>query len=186
MCISYKKGAVAPFLYGLVSVGISAALTVRKQKGEHMVNLFVDIPEEIIENTLQTIKRNLDKVNLYGGHTLRRHADIQVAVLKDRLTSEDIEYATSYWDVEVAVAATQSIMRKFYDEEIRYWLTDSYCDVLSLKGKFKHSIGYGFQKGDEQLEEDIRRACLVLVKDRNTDWGFRILTSYPVTYYFRV
>lgn len=150
-----------------------------------MVNLFDDIPDAVIENTLQTIKKNLDKVNLYGGHTLRRHADIQVAVLKDRLTREDIQYATSYWDVEVAVSVTQSIMRRFYDEEIKYWLINSYCDVLSLKGKFKKSIGYGFQKGEEQLEEDIRRACLVLVKDRNTDWGFRILTSYPVTYSFK-
>lgn len=151
-----------------------------------MVNLFADIPEETIENTLQTIKKNLNKVNLYGGHTLNRHADIQVAVLKDRLTKEDILYATSYWDIDVAVAVTQSIMRKFYDSEIRYWLKSGHCDIMSLYGKFKKSIGYGFQKGGEQLEEDIRKACLVLVKDRNTDWGFRILTSYPVTYFIKI
>lgn len=145
-----------------------------------MVNLFADIPDEIIENTLQTIERNLDKVNLYGGHTLRRHADIQVAVLKERLTREDIRYATSYWDMEVAVAVTQSIMRRFYGSQIKYWLLGCHCDVLSLFGQFRRSVGYGFQKGGETLEENLRKACLVLVKDTDTDWGFRILTSYPV------
>ena len=143
-----------------------------------MVNLFADIPEETIENTLQTIKRNLDKVNLYGGHTLRRHTDIQVAVLKDRLTREDIQYATSYWDMEIAIAVTQSMMRRYYDSEISSWLVSSHRDILSLVSCFNKSIGYGYKKGKEELEENLRKACLVLVKDWNTDWGFRILTSY--------
>lgn len=143
-----------------------------------MMNLFADIPEETIQSTLEMIKKNLDKVNLYGGHTLRRHTDIQVAVLKDRLTKEDIRYATSYWDMEIAIAVTQSMMRRYYDSYISGWLVCSHTDYLSLVGRFNKSIGYGFQKGKMQLEENLRKACLVLVKDRNTDWGFRILTSY--------
>ena len=55
-----------------------------------MVDLFADVPEETVENTLQTIRRNLGRVGLYGGHTLRRHTDIQVLALKTRLTKEDI------------------------------------------------------------------------------------------------
>lgn len=61
-----------------------------------MVDLFADIPRETVESTLQTIRENLDQVGLYGGHTLRRHADIQLLALKTRLTKEDIRYATSY------------------------------------------------------------------------------------------
>ncbi len=61
-----------------------------------MVDLFADVPEEITQNTLQTIRRNLDQVGLYGGHTLRKHTDIQILALKSRLTKEDIRYATSY------------------------------------------------------------------------------------------
>lgn len=143
-----------------------------------MIDLFADIPKETIENTLQTIKRNLDKVDLYGGHTLCRHADIQVAVLKDRLTREDIKFATSYWDVEVAIAAAQSMMRRYYDSEIKYWLVSNHWDKLTLQAKFKKSLGYGFRKGQERLEENLRKACLVLLKDSHADWGFRIVTSY--------
>lgn len=143
-----------------------------------MIDLFADIPKETIENTLQTIKRNLDKVDLYGGHALCRHADIQVAVLKDRLTREDIKFATSYWDVEVAIAVAQSMMHRYYDSEIKYWLVSNHWDKLTLQAKFKKSLGYGFRKGQERLEENLRKACLVLLKDSHADWGFRIVTSY--------
>lgn len=97
-----------------------------------MVDLFADIPEEIIESTLLTIRENLDKVELYGGHTLRKHTDVQVQALKFRLTKEDIRYATSFWDMEVAVAVAQEIMRMFFDEEIAFWLRSSYSDCLPL------------------------------------------------------
>lgn len=145
-----------------------------------MVDLFADIPETTIESTLQMIKKNLDKVKLYGGHTLRRHTDIQVLALKNRLTQEDIRYATSFWDMEVALAVAQGIMRMFYDDEIAYWLKGKYCDILPMIARFPKTVGYGFKKGEEVLEEDLRKACLVLVKDPSADWGFRILTSYPM------
>lgn len=145
-----------------------------------MVDLFADIPEETVENTLQTIRKNLGRVGLYGGHTLRRHSDIQLLVLKARLTKEDILYATSYWDKEVADAVAKGIMQRFFDSDIIRWLRCSGCDYLSLAGHFPKTIGYGFQKGEETLEENLRKARLVLVKDRDADWGFRILTSYPM------
>jgi len=145
-----------------------------------MVDLFADVPEETVENTLQTIRRNLGRVGLYGGHTLRRHTDIQVLALKARLTKEDILYATSYWDKEVADAVVKGIMQRFFDSNIIRWLRYGGSDYISLIGHFPETVGYGFRKGEETLEENLRKARLVLVKDREADWGFRILTSYPV------
>ena len=101
-----------------------------------MVDLFADIPEEVIESTIKAIRENLDKVELYGGHTLRKHTDIQVQALKYRLTQEDIRYATSFWDMEVAVAVAQEMMRRFFDEEIAFWLRGSYSDCLPLIQRF--------------------------------------------------
>ena len=145
-----------------------------------MVDLFTDIPDDLIESTLQTIRENLDKVGLFGGHTLRRHTDIQLMVLKSRLTKEDIRYATSYWDIKVAAAVTSGLMHKFYDSEIVFWLKSSSSDCISLIGHFPQTIGYGFRNAEERLNENLRKACLVLVKDPQADWGFRILTSYPM------
>ena len=101
-------------------------------------------------------------------------------VLKSRLTKEDIRYATSYWDIKVAAAVTSGLMHKFYDSEIVFWLKSSSSDCISLIGHFPQTIGYGFRKGEERLNENLRKACLVLVKDPQADWGFRILTSYPM------
>ncbi|MCX4317996.1 MAG: hypothetical protein OSJ52_15410 [Lachnospiraceae bacterium] len=145
-----------------------------------MVDLFADVPEGITLNTLQTIRRNLDQVGLYGGHTLRKHTDIQILALKSRLTKEDIRYATSYWDVEVANAVVSGIMRQFFDSSIAAWLKYKGSDWISLIGQFPRTVGYGFRKGEEKLEENLRKACLVLIKDADADWGFRILTSYPM------
>lgn len=145
-----------------------------------MVDLFADIPEEVIKSTLQSIRRNLDKVDLYGGHTLKKHADIQVQALRYRLTKEDIRYATSFWDMEVAVAVAQEMMRMCFDKEIEYWLRSSYSDYLPLIRKFKEAVGYGFRRGEDKLQENLKKACLVLVKDADADWGFRILTGYPM------
>lgn len=145
-----------------------------------MVDLFADIPEEVIKSTLQSIRRNLDKVDLYGGHTLKKHADIQVQALRYRLTKEDIRYATSFWDMEVAVAVAQEMMRMYFDKEIEYWLRSNYSDYLPLIRKFKETVGYGFRRGEDKLQENLKKACLVLVKDADADWGFRILTGYPM------
>ena len=145
-----------------------------------MVDLFADVPEETVENTLQTIRRNLGRVGLYGGHALCRHTDIQLLALKTRLTKEDILYATSYWDKDVADAVVKGIMQRFFDSNIIRWLRYGGSDYISLIGHFPETVGYGFRKGEETLEENLRKARLVLVKDREADWGFRILTSYPV------
>ena len=71
-------------------------------------------------------------------------------------------------------------MRKFYDSDIVFWLKNSSNDYISLIGRFPQTIGYGFRKGEDRLNENLRKACLVLVKDPQADWGFRILTSYPM------
>ncbi|MFR0985254.1 MAG: RNase A-like domain-containing protein [Frisingicoccus sp.] len=145
-----------------------------------MVDLFAGIPEEVILGTLDTIRVNLYQIGLSGGHTVRKHTDIQVQILKKRLTMEDIRFATSFWDMEIAQAVVQELLQRNYDEEIAGWLRMKGRDCLPLYGRFPRSIGYGLKKGDNRLKEDLRRACLTLIKDEQADWGFRVLTSYPV------
>ena len=144
-----------------------------------MINLFQDIPEETIEATLDMIQRNLDQIGLYGGHAIRKHTDVQVLALKTRLNAEDIIYATSFWDMEVAAAVVKSLMRRYYNPVIREWLQDTTRDVISLHGIFPKSVGYGFKKGINVLNENLKKACVVLLKDSDADWGVRILTCYP-------
>lgn len=111
-----------------------------------MINLFQDIPEETIETTLDMIQRNLDQIGLYGGHTIRKHTDVQVLALKTRLNAEDIIYATSFWDMEVAAAVVKSLMRRYYNPIIREWLLDTTRDVISCMVPFQGRWGMDLKR----------------------------------------
>lgn len=145
-----------------------------------MVDLFQGIPQEIIERTLLTIRENLDKINMYDGHVVNKHANITPSVLKMRLTKEDIRYATSFRDVRIASAIVRSMMKQYYEERIQNWLLTRSDDFLCLTKTFSTAIGYGYKKGDEMLYQELTRARVVLLKDENADWGFRIITGYPL------
>lgn len=145
-----------------------------------MVDLFQGIPQEIIERTLLTIRKNLDKINMYDGHVVNKHANITPSILKMRLTKEDIRYATSFRDVRIASAIVRSMMKQYYEERIQNWLLTRSDDFLCLTKTFSTAIGYGYKKGDEMLYQELTRARVVLLKDENADWGFRIITGYPL------
>ena len=89
------------------------------ERRRKMVDLFAGIPEENIIKSLDWISQNLDKVGLEGGHTLRRHTDIQVRALQFRLKEEDVRFATSFWDAEIAAAVVLELLQKNYQAEIR-------------------------------------------------------------------
>lgn len=145
-----------------------------------MVNLFKDIPEEQIAVVLENIRRNLEKVNLHDGHTIQKHVDIQLGILKTRLTAGDIRYATSFYDFEVAAAAVQSMLKQYYEEKIATWLLSVTDDVLVLTANLNRIIGYGYRRDDDRVHEGLSRMRLILEKVETLDWGFRILTCFPI------
>lgn len=143
------------------------------------MDLFKDIPEEQIETVLRNIRNNLVQVSLYDGHVIKRHVDIQPEVLKCRLAAEEMKYATSYYDMKIAKLVTVKLMQMFYETRIKLWLLSSINDNLMLHGQYSAGVGYGFQKGDTKLYENLQQVRVVLEKEERCDWGFRILTSYP-------
>ena len=145
-----------------------------------MVDLFRDIPEEQIAVVLENIRRNLEKVNLPDGQTIQKHVDIQLGILKTRLTAGDIRYATSFYDFEIAAAAVQSLLKQYYEEKIAAWLLSVTDDVLVLTANMKGSIGYGYRRDDDRVHEGLSKMRLVLEKEETLDWGFRILTCFPI------
>lgn len=149
------------------------------EKGEYMVDLFRDIPEVVIEQTLRNIRNNLEKIDLYEGHTIRKHVDIQLEVLKTRLTMSDIKYATSFYDFSVAKKAIINLLKQSYEEQLITWLMSVGDDVLVLQNDLETKLGYGYRKRDMALCENLSKIRLVLEKSNERDWGFRIVTCFP-------
>lgn len=145
-----------------------------------MIDLFRDILDERIETVLNNIRSNLGKVNLYDGHTIKKHVDVQLGILKTRLTISDIRYATSFYDYEIAKMAVLSLLRQCFENRIADWLLCAYSDVLVLCADTGREIGYGYRREDDELHEGLRKIRLVLEKEEDRDWGFRVLTCYPV------
>ncbi len=145
-----------------------------------MVDLFRDIPADRIELVLRNIRGNLGRVGLHDGHTIRKHVDVQPGVLQTRLTFSDLRFATSFYDYRIAKMAVQSMLEQCYEEKIAAWLTGIHSDFLVLKSDTGKGIGYGYRREDEELHEGLRKIRLVLEKQPERDWGFRIFTCYPV------
>lgn len=145
-----------------------------------MIDLFRDIPEERIEIILNNIRNNLEQVNLREGHTIKRHVDIQPGVLQMRLTMRDIRYATSFYDFGVAKMAVQELLNQYFEDKIVGWLLTGHNDVLVLCADMEKAIGYGYRRQDRKLYEGLSKIRMVLEKDVECDWGFRILTCFPI------
>lgn len=154
-------------------------LALKRTERCKMVDLFRDIPEEQIEHILSNIRANLGRVDLYDGHTIKKHVDIQPGVLKTRITMSDIRYATSFYDFKIAKAAVKSLLEQCYEGKIARWLLSSYEDILVLHTDFRRAIGYGYRREDDTLHEGLSKMRLVLQKEEARDWGFRIVTCFP-------
>lgn len=109
-----------------------------------------------------------------------RHANMHPNALKMRITKEDILYATSFQDARIAGAVVPSVMQQYFEEQIQGWLLSRVNDFLGLTKTFRVPIGYGYKKGDDILYQKLTKARIVLLKDENNDWGFRVITGYPL------
>lgn len=145
-----------------------------------MTDLFADVPEEVIEKTLCNIRENLHLVAEEGAQQQEMYTDVQVYELQTRLSMEDVQFATSFLDFEVAYAVVAGLLKQCYEKRIMPWLRGMESDTLPVYGTFRKPIGYGLRAGDRELHEDLHTACLNLIKDADADWGFRVESGYPV------
>lgn len=78
------------------------------------------------------------------------------------------------------MSAVQSLLAQYYEEKIAVWLLSAVSDVLVLSADLNQSIGYGYRREDDRVHEGLSKLRLVLEKAETADWGFRILTCYPI------
>ena len=76
--------------------------------------------------------------------------------------------------------AVQELLKQCFEDKIAGWLLTGYSDVLVLRADMEKAIGYGYRRQDRELYEGLSKIRLVLEKDAECDWGFRILTCFPI------
>ena len=142
-------------------------------------NLFEGLEQSVIDNTLNNIYANLEKIakDKRNGHAFHRHADKDDDYLLNRIAQGNTA-ATSYYDVDIAIRATLAAIRKNWKSVTEFLQTNESETCLEINAS--KGIGYGYLKNVEGVFEDCHKAIIVLQKDENVPWGFYVKTSYPV------
>lgn len=112
-----------------------------------------------------------------GGHTLRRHVSQTNNELINRAIKDGVD-VTTFNNKNTAIKAVQENIRNNADD-IVYWFnnTDDYKKAFNYKHNYP--IGKGVNEKRKQVIYDLTNSRVVLVRDPNSEHGFKIITSFP-------
>ncbi|HDX9578274.1 TPA: hypothetical protein ROX88_001801 [Bacillus pseudomycoides] len=113
-----------------------------------------------------------------NGHTLERHVGKTEEQLKERLRTDNVSAASTYYDKETATKAVKDTIKQ-HEKEIEKWLKESKENRLVLNTKHNFAVGKTVLKKDMCVKDGLRNTMTVLQKDKGSQLGFKIVTSYP-------
>ena len=113
-----------------------------------------------------------------NGHTLERHVGKTEEQLKERLRTDKVSAASTYYDKETATKAVKDSLKQ-HEKEIDTWLKESKESRLVLNTKHAFPVGKAVLKKDMRVKDGLRNTVTVLQKDKGSQLGFKIITSYP-------
>lgn len=113
-----------------------------------------------------------------NGHTLERHVGKTEEQLKERLRTDKVSAASTYYDKETATKAVKDSLKQ-HEKEIHTWLKESKENRLVLNTKHAFPVGKTVLKKDMRVKDGLRNTVTVLQKDKGSELGFKIITSYP-------
>ncbi|WP_242222347.1 RNase A-like domain-containing lipoprotein [Bacillus cereus group sp. BfR-BA-01380] len=136
------------------------------------------------DNTASSIVNVSDKIldEMEGppknGHTLERHVGKTDEQLKERLRTDNVSAASTYYDKETATKAVKDGLKQ-HEKEIEKWLKESKENRLVLNTKHNFAVGKAVLKKDMRVKDGLRNTVTVLQRDKGSQLGFKIITSYP-------
>ncbi|MGG2016743.1 RNase A-like domain-containing lipoprotein [Bacillus sp. S10(2024)] len=113
-----------------------------------------------------------------NGHTLERHVGKTDEQLKERLRTDNVSAASTYYDKETATKAVKDTLKQ-HEKEINKWLKESKENRLVLNTKHDFAVGKTALKKDMRIKDGLRNTVTVLQRDKGSQLGFKIVTSYP-------
>ncbi|WP_020061262.1 RNase A-like domain-containing lipoprotein [Bacillus sp. 123MFChir2] len=113
-----------------------------------------------------------------NGHTIERHVGKTDEQLKERLRTDNVSAASTYYDKEAATKAVKDTIKQ-HEKEIEKWLKESKENRLVLNTKHNFAVGKTVLKKDMRVKDGLQNTVTVLQKDKGSQLGFKIVTSYP-------
>lgn len=134
--------------------------------------------EDIVQKIRNVGDGILDIMEKAGGHTLERHVGKSYDYLKSRSLGIKNGSATTFINKRIAIDSVKENM-KYNAEKIALWLNN---EVEEIACEFTHSysIGKGVFKHKNNPYYDLYKSKMILKKDTQCEWGFKMLTAFPV------
>ncbi|WP_141523108.1 MULTISPECIES: RNase A-like domain-containing lipoprotein [Bacillus] len=113
-----------------------------------------------------------------NGHTIEKHVGKTEEQLKERLRTDNVSAASTYYDKETATKAVKDSLKQ-HEQEIEKWLKNSKENRLVLNTKHSFPVGKAVLKKNMSVQDKLVNTVTVLAKDKSGSLGFKIITSYP-------
>ncbi|EOA3903976.1 RNase A-like domain-containing lipoprotein [Bacillus cytotoxicus] len=113
-----------------------------------------------------------------NGHTIERHVGKTEEQLKERLRTDKVSAASTYYDKETATKAVKDSVKQ-HEQEIDNWLKNSKENRLVLHTKHSFPVGKTVLKKNMSVKDKLMNTVTVLARDKSGSLGFKIVTSYP-------
>ena len=120
--------------------------------------------------------RDLPGHALFGGHTVARHVEIDVAALRNRLVDEGLQQASRFWDARIAQAAVNYAVSHEFEGVVRWLLKGPLRRfTLTVPAPRRICVGFGVSSGRPGFDYP-RHIRVVLERNGAT---FFVVTAYP-------
>lgn len=113
-----------------------------------------------------------------NGHTIERHVGKSEEDLKNRLKTDKVSAASTYYDKETVTKAVKDSLKQ-HDKEIQDWLKNSKEARLVLNTTHSFPVGKTVIKKNMNVKDKLVKTVTVLARDKSGDLGYKIITSYP-------
>ena len=144
-----------------------------KNKNRETNRESIDISRKISDNILDEMEGPPK-----NGHTIERHVGKSEEDLKNRLKTDKVSAASTYYDKETATKAVKDSLKQ-HDKEIQDWLKNSKEARLVLNTTHSFPVGKTVIKKNMNVKDKLVKTVTVLARDKSGDLGYKIITSYP-------
>ena len=144
------------------------------------------MPEVKWDRALFNIQLNFDSTNICNDHVLMRHVGLTRGQMNERLTSGEIHngFCTSYRDLQECKICVKFALIKSWDGIVAWLERDGGKPTYTIYSRMPKSdeesiFGIGLREGSDDFEKCYGQ-CIILKKLLGAQYGFKIITAYPV------
>ncbi|QIQ20880.1 RNase A-like domain-containing protein [Zophobihabitans entericus] len=112
-----------------------------------------------------------------GGHLIERHVGRTEQELKERVNSDGVRTASSFYDLVTAEQAVSQAIT-YNKARIDNYLKNKQREYLAINYRSPTAVGYSYSRGWPSIKE-VYGVKVIIGQDNRMPIGYKIITGYP-------